>query len=99
LAKLTNTRSWTTPGIGLIRGLVRAWLCQPDLDPPEYGGQYGEGQTLTSLGQAYQEMRQPDRAAMCWREAAAAMHDVGDHEEAGRLEQLAVDAQAPRRRW
>jgi hypothetical protein len=36
----------------------------------ETGDRYGEGQTLTNLGIAYTKMRQPDRAAMCWREAA-----------------------------
>jgi hypothetical protein len=50
----------------------------------ETGDRYGEGQTLTNLGIAYTKMRQPDRAAMCWREAAAAMRDAGDDEAAGR---------------
>jgi hypothetical protein len=33
------------------------------------------------------------QAAACWGEAAAAMRDAGDHEEAVRLEQLAANAQ------
>jgi tetratricopeptide (TPR) repeat protein len=63
----------------------------------ETGDRYGEGQTLDNLGIAYQEMRQPGRAAACWREAAAAMRDTGDHAEAVPLEQLAVNAQAGQR--
>jgi hypothetical protein len=55
--------------------------------------------TLNNLGIAYQKLRQPDRAATCWREAAMAMRDAGDHEEAARLEQLAANAQSGRRRW
>jgi hypothetical protein len=62
----------------------------------ETGDRYGEGQTLTNLGIAYTKMRQPDRAAMCWREAAAAMRDAGDDEAAGRLEQRAADVQSRR---
>ena len=64
----------------------------------ETGDRHGEGQTLNTLGIAYQEVRQPDRAAACWREAATAMCDAGDHEEAARLEQLAANAQSQRRR-
>jgi len=56
----------------------------------EAGDRYGEGQTLGNLGRAYQEMRQPGRAAACRQEAAAAMRDVGDHEAAACLEQLAA---------
>ena len=48
----------------------------------ETGDRHGEGRTLTSLGLAYQELRQPDRAAECWRDAAAALRDAGDREEA-----------------
>ena len=65
----------------------------------ETGDRYGEGQTLNNLGNTYQEMRQPGRAARCWREAAMAMRDTGDHEEAGRLEQQAANTQPRRRRW
>jgi len=65
----------------------------------ETGDRYGEGTALNNLGTAYQEMRQPDRAAMCWREVAAAMHDAGEHEEAGRLEQLAANVRSRRHRW
>jgi hypothetical protein len=39
------------------------------------------------------------RAAACWREAAAAVRDVGDYEEAARLERLAANAQARPPRW
>jgi hypothetical protein len=57
----------------------------------------GEGLTLNNLGHAYRELRQPDRAAMYWRDAAAAaMRDAGDHEEAARLEQLAANARSRR---
>jgi tetratricopeptide (TPR) repeat protein len=65
----------------------------------EVGDRHGEGGILINLGTAYHGKRQPDRAAACWREAAAAMRDVGDHGEAARLEQLAANAQARRRRW
>jgi len=65
----------------------------------EVGDRRGAGGILTNLGIAYKEKRQPDRAAACWREAAAAMRDVGDHEEAARLEQLTENAQSLRRRW
>ena len=60
----------------------------------ETADRYGEGQTLDNLGIAYQEMEQPARAAACWREAAAAMRDAGDHEEAAHLDQRAANAQA-----
>jgi tetratricopeptide (TPR) repeat protein len=65
----------------------------------ETGDRYDEGQTLDNLGNAYRELRQPDRAAECWREAAAAMHDAGDHQAAERLEQLAADTRSRRRPW
>ena len=52
-----------------------------------------------NLGSAYAELRQPDRAAECWREAAAAMREVGDHDQTARLEQLAANARARRRCW
>ena len=65
----------------------------------EIGDRHGEGGILINLGAAYHGKQQPDRAAACWREAAAAMRNVDDHEEAARLEQLAADAQARRRRW
>jgi hypothetical protein len=64
----------------------------------ETGDRYGEGQTLGNLGYAYRELRQPGRAAECWREAAAAMRDAGDREAAARLEQLTANSR-PRRRW
>jgi tetratricopeptide (TPR) repeat protein len=65
----------------------------------EVGDRRSEGGVLTNLGLAYQERRQPDRAADCWREAAAALRAAGDHEQAARVEQLAVNAQPRRRRW
>ncbi len=65
----------------------------------EAGDRHGEGAILTNLARAYQEMKQPDWAAMCWREAASAKRAAGDHEQAARLEQLAANAQARRRRW
>jgi len=65
----------------------------------EIGDRYGEGKTLRSFGYSYQKIGQRDRAARCWREAAVAMRDAGDHEEAGRMEELAASAQARRRRW
>jgi tetratricopeptide (TPR) repeat protein len=65
----------------------------------EVGDGYGEGMTLGGLGNAYGELRQSARAAECWQEAAAAMRDAGDHEEAARLEQLAVNAKSRRRWW
>ena len=63
----------------------------------ETGDRHSEGQTLEDLGNAYQDLREQDRAAACWRDAAAAMRDADDHEEAERLEQLAVSART--RRW
>jgi tetratricopeptide (TPR) repeat protein len=57
---------------------------------------HGEGQILTNLGIAYLGLRQRDQAGVCWREAAAAMHDVDDHESARRVERLAA---ITRRRW
>jgi tetratricopeptide (TPR) repeat protein len=60
----------------------------------ETGDRYGEGQTLDNLGTAYQEMMQSGRAAVCWRDAAAAMRDAGDHEEAALLDQKAASAEA-----
>jgi hypothetical protein len=65
----------------------------------ETGDRHGEGQTLNNLGNAYQAMRQSARAVECWREAAAAMRDAGDHEEAARLGQLAANAKLRRRWW
>jgi tetratricopeptide (TPR) repeat protein len=66
----------------------------------ETGDRYGEGRTLCNLGVAYYELRQPDRAAACWLEGATAMQDVGDHEEARLLKQMATNTQTePRRRW
>jgi hypothetical protein len=41
----------------------------------------------------------PDRATACWRDAAAAMRDAGDQEEAARLEQLVANARPRRRLW
>jgi hypothetical protein len=35
-------------------------------------------------------MRQPDQAAVCWRDAAVALRDAGNREEAARLEKLAA---------
>jgi tetratricopeptide (TPR) repeat protein len=65
----------------------------------ETGDRYGEGQTLDNLGNAYQEMGESGRAAACWREAAEAARDVGDHDQAAHLEELAANAQSQRRRW
>jgi hypothetical protein len=48
----------------------------------------GEGTALGNLGLVYHELGQRGRAAECRREAAAAMRDAGDHEQAARLEQL-----------
>ena len=74
--------------------------CQQDIAIcRETGDRYDKGQTLGNLGDTYQQMRQPNRAARCWREAAAAMRDAGDHEEAERLERWATGAQVRRRRW
>jgi hypothetical protein len=42
-------------------------------------------------------VRRFEEAAACWREAAAAMRDVGDYEEAARLERMAADAQTGQR--
>ena len=63
----------------------------------ETGDRHSEGQALDNLGDAYQEMKQPGRATDCWRAAAEAMRDVGDHEEATRLEQQAANAQGGQR--
>ncbi len=65
----------------------------------ETGERHGEGTTLSNLGNAHLDLRQPDRAAGYWRDAAAAMRNAGDHEEAARLEQLAINAPTRRRRW
>jgi tetratricopeptide (TPR) repeat protein len=66
----------------------------------ESGDRYGEGQALDGLGSAYQELRRFEEAAESWREAAMAMRDVGEHDEAQRLEHLAGGTQSrPRRRW
>jgi tetratricopeptide (TPR) repeat protein len=66
----------------------------------ETGDRHSEGQALDGLGNTYQELRRPARAAECWREAAAAMRDAADPEEAARLERLAVSTQPrTRRRW
>ena len=61
----------------------------------------GEGaiKSLISLGTAYLGLGKPDRAAGCWQEAAAAAREAGDHEAAARMEQLAANAEARRRRW
>ncbi len=63
----------------------------------ETGDRHGEGTALTNLAYAYQDMRQPGRAAACWRDAAAAMRDAGEHEEAARLEQLATNTRTGQR--
>ena len=65
----------------------------------ESGERHGEGTTLSSLGNAYWDLQQPDQATAYWRDAAAAMRNAGDHEEAARLEHLAVNAPTRRRRW
>ena len=65
----------------------------------ETGDRYGEGRALNNLGITYLRLRQPDRAATCWRDAAAAMRHTGDHQKAGLLEQLAANASSRRRRW
>jgi hypothetical protein len=36
----------------------------------ETGDRHGEGPTLNKLGDAYQEVRLPGRAAECWRDPA-----------------------------
>jgi hypothetical protein len=59
----------------------------------ETGDQHRKGTVLDKLAIAYKTTRQPGRAAACWQEAAEAMRDVDDHEEAVRLEQLAADTQ------
>jgi tetratricopeptide (TPR) repeat protein len=63
----------------------------------ETGDRHGEAWLLADLGDTYQQIRQPSQADACWREAAAAQHEVGHHEEAERLEQLA--AKPHWRRW
>jgi len=67
----------------------------------ETGDRYGEGQALNNLGNAYRALRLSDRAAVSWRDAAAAMRDAWDYEQAARLEQLAASARARARlrRW
>ena len=67
----------------------------------ETGDRCGEGQALNNLGNAYQELRLSDRAAVSWRDAAAAMRDAWDYEQAARLEQMAASARARARlrRW
>ena len=64
----------------------------------ESGERHGEGTTLSNLANAYWDLGQPDRAAGYWRDAAAAMRNAGDHEEAARLEQLAMKTQLRSRR-
>jgi tetratricopeptide (TPR) repeat protein len=63
----------------------------------ETADRYGEGQTGENLAVAGRETGQPGRAAACWREAAAAMREVGELEEAARLEQQAANAQTGQR--
>jgi hypothetical protein len=53
---------------------------------------------LNNLGEAYRESRQPGRAAECWRRAAAAIRDVGEHNQAVRPELRTTNARS-RRRW
>jgi len=66
----------------------------------ETGDRHGEGIALGNLGVTYHELRQPGQASECLLEAAAAMRDASDHEQAARLEQLALDTQSrARRRW
>lgn len=65
----------------------------------ETDDRHGEGQALSNLGDAYQELRLSDRAAVFRQDAAAAMRDAGDHDQVARLEQLAPSAQARRHRW
>jgi hypothetical protein len=48
----------------------------------ETSDRHGEGKTLTDLSNAYEELRQQDRAAAYWRDPAAAMRDTGDREQA-----------------
>jgi tetratricopeptide (TPR) repeat protein len=57
----------------------------------EAGDRHTEGIMLDKLAVIYKMTRQPGRAAMCWQEAAEAMRDANDHEEAARLEQLATE--------
>ena len=40
----------------------------------------------------WQKLRQPQESASCWRDAATAMHDAGDHDAATHFEQLAASA-------
>jgi hypothetical protein len=57
------------------------------------GDRYGAGQTLDKPRRRLLGDGQPGRAAACWRDAAAAMGEVGELEEAARLEQQAANAQ------
>ena len=65
----------------------------------EAGDRYSEGQVLGNLGTAYHGLQQADQTAICWRDAALAMRDVGDDEEAVRFDQLSVNARPRRHRW
>jgi hypothetical protein len=65
----------------------------------EVGDRQHEGLTLSHLGHAYQEIRQPEQAAAYCREAAAALRAAGHHEQAAGLELLAANTAAQRRRW
>ena len=86
--------------LAIVRRFQEAFACyQQDIAiRRETGDRYREARTLSNLGNAYyQEMQQHDRAAACWREAAAAMREAGDNEEAERLEQRAANTQPGQR--
>lgn len=53
---------------------------------------------MDHLGAVNWDLRQPARAAAYWRESAAVMQDVSEHEAATRLGQLAADAARQGRR-
>ena len=64
----------------------------------ESGDRYSEGLTLINFGLVYENLRQRGQAAICWRDAAAAMRDVGDYKEAASLERMIANVSARRRR-
>lgn len=66
----------------------------------ETGDRYATGTALIHIGRIYEILQQPDQAAACRVDAAAALRDAGDHEQAAHIEQLAPSTQSqPRRRW
>jgi hypothetical protein len=48
------------------------------------------GKILNNLGTAYSGLGQPDLAAACWKDAAKAMNEAGEHQHAALLEQQAA---------